>query len=581
MSTRTLSRWSLIMVCLLTATVAGFAVPASRGKIVFVSDRDGNREIYVMNPDGSDQTRLTSNSLDDDHPSWSPDGRSIAFVRSGGSTNFAIWIMASDGSRQTKVTNFVPAGSAFESTTISWSPDGRKIVYCDFRDIITINTDGTGRTNLTDGRDWNYQPAWSPDGRSIVFGRSTLFHGYYPAIYQMDPDGSNMRLLYACPGYSACGYSDWKPDGSEIVFTLSYMWNEDVDAIAKLRVEPGATPVILLDTNNHSPRWSPDGTSIVFESNSVVWRMDATGAGVIPLSASGHSENPDWQPKPKRTGFDFEGDGKTDVSVYRPEPSGSQWWWMRSSDNAVQAASFGDPADVIASGDFTGDGLLDLTVWRPSTGYWYIVRSEDHSFYGFPFGSKGDVPATGDYDGDGKTDPAVFRASVGRWYISRSSDGQVEIFEFGSPGDLPVVADYDGDGRDDAAVFRPKGASGAEWWIDRSSQGVIAFTFGAADDKPVPGDYTGDGRADIAIWRPGGGYWYVLRSENNSYYAFPFGAKGDKPAPGDYDGDGKADPTVFRQAAGIWYINRSSDGRVDIVRFGQNGDKPIPGPSVP
>ena len=280
----------------------------------------------------------------------------------------------------------------------------------------------------------------------------------------------------------------------------------------------------------------------------------------------------------RRSPFDFDGDGKTDISIFRP--SAGEWWINRSSNSTGYALQFGASTDKIAPADYTGDGKTDVAFFRPSNGFWYILRSEDFSFYSFPFGASGDVPVPADYDGDGKADAAVFRESSLTWYINKSSGG-TDIIGFGAAGDKPVVADYDGDGKADIAIFRPNGVSGAEWWVRRSSNAsVFALQFGASTDKAVQGDYTGDGKADVAFWRPSTGFWFILRSEDFSFYSFPFGANGDVPVPGDYDGDGKTDAAVFRPSGSNWFVQRSTAG-ILIMTFGINGDRPLPNAFVP
>ncbi len=270
--------------------------------------------------------------------------------------------------------------------------------------------------------------------------------------------------------------------------------------------------------------------------------------------------------------FDFDGDRKTDLSIFRPAVG--EWWISKSGGSGVFAAQFGSTDDRIAPADFTGDGKADIALWRPSNGTWYVLRSEDLTFYAFPFGSNGDVPMPADFDADGKSDAAIFRPAGSTWYVLRSSDAQISITQFGTTGDRPVAADYDGDGRADIAIFRPVGASGAEWWIARSTGGTYAATFGTSTDLTVPGDWTGDGTADIAFWRPNG-FWYVLKSEDSSYDACPFGTHGDVPSPGDFDGDGKFDAAVFRQPGSQWYVVNSGGGTT-ITQFGTAGDRPIP-----
>ena len=309
-------------------------------------------------------------------------------------------------------------------------------------------------------------------------------------------------------------------------------------------------------SGTHDPAWNDDELSILSR---------VKGSDFEVVKAPTHLLMP---------ASDFDGDGRTDVSIYRPV--GSQWWYRRSGDRVVQAGRFGTDGDLIAAADITGDGKTDIAVFRPSTGQWFVLRSEDGSYFAFPFGTNGDIPVPADYDGDGKADPAVFRPSNGTWYIKQSTGG-VGVVQFGAAGDQPVVADYDGDGKADIAVFRP---STSVWWIRRSSMGVAAARFGASTDKVVPGDYTGDGKADVAVWRPSNGTWFILRSEDSSYFAFPFGQSDDVPAPGDFDGDGKFDATVFRPASGNWYIKGSYAG-TSTTQFGASGDKPVPAGLLP
>jgi hypothetical protein len=296
--------------------------------------------------------------------------------------------------------------------------------------------------------------------------------------------------------------------------------------------------------------------------------------GTITLSANGQTRAVHTVNQSARSSFDFDGDGKTDISIFRPALG--QWWYLRSSDGSNRAFQFGSSSDKLVPADYTGDGKTDIAFFRPSTNQWFILRSEDNSFYSFPFGASGDVPAPADYDGDGKADAAVFRPSTTTWFINRSSGGTT-IQQFGASGDVPAVADYDGDGKSDIAIYRP---SLGQWWLSRSSLGVIAFQFGASTDKPVQGDYTGDGKADVAFFRRPTGEWFILRSENSSFYAFPFGTNGDIASPGDYDGDGKFDAAVFRPSGLTWYVNRSSS-TVLIAAFGVTGDVPVPSAFVP
>ena len=160
---------------------------------------------------------------------------------------------------------------------------------------------------------------------------------------------------------------------------------------------------------------------------------------------------------PPRTVFDFDGDGKSDLSVFRP--SVGEWYYQQSSTNITRGFGFGTSTDKVATADFTGDGKTDIAFWRPSTGDWYVLRSEDSTYFAFPFGASGDIPAPADYDGDGRADAAVFRPSIATWFILRSTGG-VSSIPFGISSDVPVPPITTATARRTSASTGPAPASG-------------------------------------------------------------------------------------------------------------------------
>lgn len=268
---------------------------------------------------------------------------------------------------------------------------------------------------------------------------------------------------------------------------------------------------------------------------------------------------------PPDASFDFDGDFRTDISVFRPSDT---TWYINRSSAGFLAVKFGLATDAIVPQDYDGDNKTDIAVFRQ--GEWYILRSSDNTVQFVAWGGSGDVPVLGDFDGDNRADPAFFRPSNSRWNILQSGSGTPRIVRFGLMNDLPVPADYDGDDKTDIAVYR-----NGEWFLLQSTAGFAAITFGLDlnTDTPVPADYDGDDKADIAVFRKPDGVWYTLNSSNGQFTAVKFGQNGDIPVPGFYDADEKADRAVYRN--GTWYLLQSTAG-FSAVNFGTTNDLPLP-----
>jgi glucose/arabinose dehydrogenase len=271
--------------------------------------------------------------------------------------------------------------------------------------------------------------------------------------------------------------------------------------------------------------------------------------------------------------YDFDGDAKTDLAVWRPGTN-AQFLVINSSTNALVTTTWGTTNDLVVPGDYDGDFKTDHAVWRPSNGTWFIRNSNNGSTTNVGWGIANDVPVPADYDGDGLADVAVWRPSNGTWYIRNSSNASITVFGWGVSTDQPVAGDFDADGKADIAVWRP---STGVWYIVNSSNGSFTVQgWGISTDVPVPGNYDGDDRADIAVWRPSNGTWYIRNSSNASITVRGWGISTDVPVPGDYNGDGKTDTAIWRPSSGQWYIFSSLNNFVSILQHGAGGDTPVP-----
>lgn len=272
--------------------------------------------------------------------------------------------------------------------------------------------------------------------------------------------------------------------------------------------------------------------------------------------------------------FDFDGDNRTDLSIFRP--SNGQWWILKSGNSENNVFQFGIATDRLTPADYTGDGKWDIAVWRSTNGSWYILRSEDYTYYAFVFGQNGDKPYADDFDGDDKADQAIFRPTNGTWYINRSTGGTT-IQPFGISTDAPIPADYDGDGIADISVYR---WADDNCWVLRSTGGlqVIKIPDSRTGEKPVVGDFSGDGISDCAIYNFGG--WVHVRSQDGLPSGFFWNADTGILAPGDYDGNGRTDAAYYTPTTGTWHIRLSATQNY-FYPYGLSGDKPAPSSYLP
>jgi hypothetical protein len=270
---------------------------------------------------------------------------------------------------------------------------------------------------------------------------------------------------------------------------------------------------------------------------------------------------------------DFDGDGRTDLSVFRPSEGN---WYLNRSTSGFGVIKWGLSADTLTPGDFDGDGKADTAIFRPDANSanpdFYVLNSNGFTVSGVSWGVAGDIPVVADYDGDGKSDVALFRPSNNTWYILKSGGG-ITVSTFGQAGDVPVAGDFDGDGRGDLTVYR----SGT-WISQLSAGGMSSNALGSAGDILVPADYDGDNKDDIALFRPSTGQWFVRNSMGGAVTITLWGTSGDVPVPGDYDGDGKDDFAIYRN--GQWWLLRSTTG-ISVQNFGVMSDKAIPRSYIP
>lgn len=300
----------------------GHGAPANGvERIVFMSSRGSTRSnIWSMAPDGSDPVQLTfTTGLDQDYgPRISPDGRKIAFVRYHNS-NYDIWVMDSDGTDAHNITD-----NPASDQNPSWSPDGTKIAFESdrddfFREIYVMDADGSNVVRRTDDDAYDGRPAWSPDGTRIAF-ESQRSHSNNN-IFAIPAGGGSATNL--TPWDWDVYQPAWSPDGNTLAVSGEGTAFLDVDSIWTIPLG-GGYPVRLSTNQGFFPRYSPDGTHIVFSSDRdaglrQIYVIGATGGSETPLSTAAAADDlPDWGYLVAGEVGDISGDGAVDEGDLLP-----------------------------------------------------------------------------------------------------------------------------------------------------------------------------------------------------------------------------------------------------------------------
>jgi Tol biopolymer transport system component len=290
-------------------TFSPMPVIQAKGRIAFVSNRDGNSEIYVMNADGSGQTRLTKSDekVNNDYPAWSPDGKKIAFV-SDRDGNAEIYVMNTDGSLLIRLTNN-KAGDYFPT----WSPDGQKIAFVSDQEgaykVCMLNSDGSdpmclkntelGNIYLTLGESSGVNSthhdeigiSWSMDGQKIIY--DSYRSGFYKFYVINVTTGNQFDLAKN----SYCYDPQWSPDGLKIAYwyypnNLPEVYIMDSNGINQRPITHWEDK-----TNAYAPTWAPDSQKIAFVSNrdgnEEIYVMNADGGYQTRLT---DNQEDDWNP---------------------------------------------------------------------------------------------------------------------------------------------------------------------------------------------------------------------------------------------------------------------------------------------
>lgn len=349
----------------------------------------------------------------------------------------------------------------------------------------------------------------------------------------------------------------WEVSSGEFLYTNGARLNgistpcsavTSVPLVANLKSALVAQPIVWIENGSVNPArfvsCANDKAELIIELGQ---------AGDIPISDA-----------------DFDGDGISDLSVYRP--SNSRWYRAMSSLNgAVREITFGSLGDIPVTGDFNGDGKDEVGVYTPKLGRWSLLQSDEQTVIIKQFGLAIDVPVPGDFDGDGVADLAVWRAETGVWHVKCSRDGKYRQTKLGLPNDVPLALDITGNGSSDFVVFRRE--TGEVFYKTKFKDQVKSLIVTAQQMEAanrtrvydVSEDFNGDGRSDfVTVAKVNRALrWTVTSLDGVVLLEQKWGKDKDVPFLGDFDGDGITDRAIVRSAGGVLTLYYSSTANLE------------------
>ena len=526
--------------------------------------------------------RLTDYSADDWFPTWSPDGRHLAFVGNDG-----IYVMGSDGSNLHLLTDlpasvgsltWSPDGRTDLPASVgspTWSPDGRHLAFVgnfafaserDFNwDIYVMDSDGSNLRRLTDHSASGWFLSWSPDGRHLAFASERDFNW---DIYVMDSDGSNLRRLTDHPRWD--GFPSWSPDGRHLVFSSRRDGNWDIYVMDS----DGSN---LRRLTNHradewSPSWSPDGRHIVFHSNRDgnydIYVMDSDGGNLRRLTNHPRWDGfPSWSPDGRHLVFMSERDGNREIYVMELRQEGRGGTPLDHGDSLETAITLAVGASIegeLSAGD---SDYFRVTVSSPGTLTASTTGSTDT--YGSIEDSSGNVLNDNDDGGEGSNFRVSASVEPGTYYI------RVRGYDDSSTGAYTLTIQMEGGGGWVAgAIRRLTNHSADDFYPSWSPDGRHIVFHSERDGNEEIYVMGSDGSNLRRLTNHRADDWYPSWSPDGRHIAFA----------SDRDGNGQiyvmgSDGSNLRRLtnhrADDFYPSWSPDGRHIVFMSNRNGNGQI------